>query len=227
MTKIKILFIEDNRFQREVISALLKKQSDITATIANSTNILERIEKLNPNIVLLSYGLERKNSLGIVSSIKKQFQEIKIILTDVVPLQADVLEFVQAGISGFMLKDIGVTEFLKTIRSVYGGIKVVPSDLVNALFSQIVGQAIKGFSSSAILKSIQITKREQQVAVLIIDGLTNKEIAQKLQISTYTVKSHVHNILEKLSLQTRAQIAKHANISELEIKAIETTPLLD
>ena len=227
MKKIKILFIEDNRFQREVISALLKKQSDVTATIANSTNILERIEKLNPNIVLLSQGLQSKNSLEVVKIIKKQFQEIKIILTDVVPLQADVLEFVQAGISGFMLKDIGVTEFLKTIRSVYGGIKVIPSNLVSALFSQIVGQAIEEFASSAILKSVRLTKREQQVAALVIDGSTNKEIAQKLKLSTYTVKSHVHNILEKLSLQTRVQIAKHANISELEIKAIETTPLLD
>ena len=227
MKKIKILLFEDNRFQREGISALLKKQSDVTATVANSTNILELIKKLNPNIVLLSYGLERKNSLEIVKSIKKQFQEIKIILTDVVPLQADVLEFVQAEISGFMLKDIGVTEFLKTIRSVYGDIKIVPSNLVGELFSQIVGQAIKELSPSAILKSVRVTKREQQVVALIVDGLTNKEIAQKLQLSTYTVKSHVHNILEKLSLHTRVQIAKHANISESEIKAIETTSLLD
>jgi two-component system response regulator DegU len=224
MKKMKILLIEDNRFQRKVISALLKKQSDVTATVANSTNILELIQKLKPNIVLLSYSLQSKNCLEVVKSIKKQFQEIKIILTDVVPLQADVLEFVQVGISGFTLKDIGVTEFLKTIRSVYGGIKVVPSNLVSALFSQIIGQTIKEFSPSVI----RMTKREQQVVALIIAGSTNKEIAQKLHLSTYTVKSHVHNILEKLSLHTRAQIAKHANISdESEIRAIETTSLLD
>ena len=227
MIKIKILLVEDNRFQREVISALLKKQSDVTATVANSTNILELIKKLNPNIVLLAYDLQSKNSQEVVISIKKQFQETKIILTDVIPLQTDVLEFVQAGVSGFMLKDIGVTEFIKTIRSVYGGIKVLPSNLVSVLFFQIVGQAIGEFSPSKILKSVRMTKREQQIAELIVDGLTNKEIAQKLQLSTYTVKSHVHNILEKLALKTRVQIAKHINISESEIKAIETTSLLD
>lgn len=212
MKKIKILLIEDNRFQRELISTLLKKQSDITATVADSTDILELIKKLNPDIVTLSYSSGRKGSLDIVKSIKEKFQETKIILMDVVSLQKDVLEFVQAGISGFMLNDIPVTEFSKTIRSVYGGIKVVPSNLVGELFSRIVGQAFEGFDPSASLKSIRMTKRELRVAALISEGSTNKEIAQKIGISNYTVKSHVHNILEKLALSTRVQIAKHMHL---------------
>jgi len=69
-------------------------------------------------------------------------------------------------------------------------------------------------------------KRERQVIELIADGFTNKEIAQKLHLSTYTVKSHVHNILEKLSLNTRVQIAKHAHLSESYKTAIDTTSLI-
>jgi DNA-binding NarL/FixJ family response regulator len=72
-----------------------------------------------------------------------------------------------------------------------------------------------------------MTKREKQVIELIADGYTNKEIAQKLHLSTYTVKSHVHNILEKLSLSTRVQVAKHAHISDQYKIAIDTTSLLD
>ncbi|MEO8233605.1 MAG: LuxR C-terminal-related transcriptional regulator [Ignavibacteriota bacterium] len=72
-----------------------------------------------------------------------------------------------------------------------------------------------------------MTKRELQVIELVADGNTNKEIAQKLHLSTYTVKSHVHNILEKLSLSTRVQIAKHAHLSDAYKSAINNTSLLN
>jgi DNA-binding NarL/FixJ family response regulator len=227
--KIKILLIEDNRLLREGISALLKKQSDmnVVATVGNGENILALIGKLKPNIVLLDLGLRNQNSLQIVKLVKKDFKETKIIVMDLVPLQADVFEFVQAGVSGFMLKDISFTEFLKTIRSVYKGAQVLPPHLTGSLFSQIVGHAIDGSKPRVLEESVRMTKREKQVIELIADGFTNKEVAQKLHLSTYTIKSHVHNILEKLSLSTRVQIAKHAHLSEQYKTAIDTTSLLD
>ena len=229
MKKIKILLIEDNRLLREGISVLLKKQPDmnVVATVGNGENILALIGKLKPNIVLLDLGLRSQNSLSIVILIKKNFQETKIIVMDLIPLQTDVFEFVQAGVSGFMLKDISVTEFLKTIRSVHAGEQVLPPHLTGSLFSQIVEHAINGSKRSIITESVRMTKREKQVIELIADGYTNKEIAQKLHLSTYTVKSHVHNILEKLSLSTRVQVAKHAHISDQYKTAINTTSLMD
>ena len=229
MKKIKILLIEDNRLLREGISALLKKQPDmnVVTTVGNGENILGLIAKLKPNIVLLDLGLRSQNSLSIVKLIKKNYNEIKIVVMDLIPLQADVFEFVQAGVSGFMLKDISVTELLKTIRSVHAGTQVLPLNLTGSLFSQIVEHAIDGLKPTTLEESVRMTKRERQVIELIADGYTNKEIAQKLHISTYTVKSHVHNILEKLSLHTRVQVAKHAHISDLYKTAIDTTSLLD
>ena len=228
MKKIRILLIEDNRLLREGISALLKKQSDmiVVTTVGNGENILALIGELKPNIVLLDLGLRSQNSLQVVKLVKKNFQETKIIVMDLIPLQADVFEFVQVGVSGFMLKDISVAEFLKTIRSVYEGAQVLPPHLTGSLFSQIVEHAISGSNTSLIDKSVRMTKRERQVIELVADGCTNKEIAQNLHLSTYTVKSHVHNILEKLSLNTRVQIAKHAHYSESYKNAIDTTSLL-
>lgn len=227
--KIKILLIEDNRLLREGISAFLKKQTDINVvtTVGNGENILELIAKLKPNIVLLDLGLRSQNSLKIVKLVKKNYKETKIIVMDLIPLQADVFEFVQAGVSGFMLKDISVIEFLKTIRLVYAGAKVLPPHLTGSLFSQIVEHAINGSKPAALNESVRMTKREKQVIELIADGCTNKEIAQKLHLSTYTVKSHVHNILEKLSLSARVQVAKHAHLSDTYKTAIDTTSLLD
>lgn len=229
MKKIRILLIEDNRLLREGITAMLKKQPDmqVVTTVGNGENILLMIDKHNPNIVLLDLGLRSQNSLNIVKLVKQNFEETKIIVMDLIPLQADVFEFVQAGVSGFMLKDISVKEFLKTIRSVYKGTRVLPPHLTGSLFSQIVEQAVSGSKPSAITESTRMTKRERQVIELIAEGYTNKEIAQKLHLSTYTIKSHVHNILEKLALNTRVQIAKHAHLSESYKTAIDTTSLLN
>ncbi len=230
MKKISILVIEDNRLLRDGITSMLKKQPDmhVVATIGNGETILIVIEKNKPDIVLLDLGLRNQNSLQVVKLTKQHFPETKIIVMDLIPLQADVFEFVQAGVSGFILKDANVAEFFETIRSVYQGGKVLPPDLTSSLFSQIVEQAINGgeAKSSALVESVRMTKRERQVIELIADGYTNKEIAQKLHLSTYTVKSHVHNILEKLALNTRVQIAKHAHLSESYKTAIDTTSLI-
>ncbi len=228
MKKIRILLIEDNRLLRDGITSMLKKQSDmhVIASVGNGENILQMMGKFKLDIVLLDLGLRNQNSLQVVKLIKKHFQEIKIIAMDLIPLQSDVFEFVQAGVSGFILKDANVTEFFKTIRSVYQGAQVLPPHLTGSLFSQIVEHAINGSKPSAIAEAVRMTKRERQVIELIADGFTNKEIAQKLHLSTYTVKSHVHNILEKLSLHTRVQIAKYAHISESYKTAIDTTSLI-
>ena len=229
MKNIKILLIEDNRLLRDGIAAMLKKQTDmhVVATVSDGENILLMISKLKPNIVLLDLGLRNRNSLQLVKLIKKDFEETRIIVMDLIPLQADVFEFVQTGVSGFILKDANVSEFLKTIRSVYQGKKVLPPNLTGSLFSQIVENAVNGAKPSAINESVRMTKREKQVIQLIADGNTNKQIAQKLHLSPYTVKSHVHNILEKLALSTRLQIAKHAHLSEKYNSAIDSISLLD
>ena len=227
--KIRILLIEDNRLLREGIAELLKKQPDmnVVTTVGNGENILALIDKQKPNLVLLDLGLRSQNSLHIVKLVKKDYPEVKIIVMDLIPLQADVFEFVQAGVSGFMLKDISVAEFLKTIRAVNEGLQILPPHLTGSLFSQIVEHALNGLPKTVIDESVRMTKRERQVIELIANGDTNKEIAQKLHLSTYTVKSHVHNILEKLALNTRVQIAKHAHLSDSYNTVINTTSLLD
>lgn len=211
MEKIKILLIQDNKILQDYISALLKKQPDMSfvSTISNAENILKLISEVRPAIVLLELLSPNDNSLEIVRLIKKDFPKVKIIVMDIISSQADAYEYVQEGVSGLMLQNISSTEFLRTIRSVYKGSKVLPPFLTNMIFSQIAKSKINEPDLSSINRIIRLTKREKQVIEYISNGLTNNEIGQQLQISTYTVKSHVHNILEKLALSTRVQIAKY------------------
>ena len=225
MKKISILIIEDNRLLREGLTSIIKKQPDlkVTAAIGDCVKALHGIRESQPTIVLLDLGLRNQDSLKLVKVLKKDFQKIKVIVMDLVPLQEDILLFVQAGVSGFILKDATVDVFLRTIRSVASGAKELPPNLTGSLFSQIVNTAVKESLPSKIVESVTMTKRERQVIDLVSDGLTNKEIAQKLHLSTFTIKSHIHNILEKLALHTRVQIAKYAHTTinyDDEIKTI-------
>jgi DNA-binding NarL/FixJ family response regulator len=103
---------------------------------------------------------------------------------------------------------------LKTIRSVANEEKVLPSNLTGSLFSQIVDSELNQLEKSKLIQTVCMTKREREIVLLIEDGLTNKEIAQKLHLSANNVKSHVHNILEKMVLNTRIQFAIYAPPSE-------------
>ena len=216
MKKIKLLLIEDNRLLREGLAEMLKKQPDIDVvdTVGDGENILKIMHKFKPEIILMDLGLRNRSSLHSVKLVKKKFSSSKVIMMDLIPTQADVLEFVQNGVSGFILKDATVNDFLKTVRSVAKGIQILPPNLTGSLFSQIVDHAVNESNTSAIMNSVRMTKRERQVIELISEGHTNKEIAQKLHLSTYTVKSHVHNILEKLALRSRVQIAKYLHDSK-------------
>lgn len=213
MKRIRLILIEDNRLLREGINAMLKKEPDINvvAAFGDSDIIPDKISELKPNIVLLDLGLPKQDSLEIVKSLKDKYHDIKIIVMDLVPIQEDILRFVEAGVSGFILKDATIAEFTKTIRSVAGGEKVLPPILTGSLFSQIMDYGVKKLGPSNLIQSVRMTKREREIVELIAEGLANKEIAYKLNITVYTVKSHVHNILEKMALNTRVQIALQAH----------------
>ncbi len=211
MKKIRLLLIEDNRLLRDGINSILKPHKDIVVIAASgdAKNSLVKISQLKPNVVLLDLGLRSQNSLHVVEIVKKDFPMAKIIVMDLAPVQADILQFVKAGANGFILKDASLNDFLITIRTVSDGATVLPPTLVDSLFSQIVDHAVRE-GKTKLKESVRMTKREKEVISLLSEGMSNKEIGQKIHISTYTVKSHIHNIMEKLALHTRLEIANYS-----------------
>jgi DNA-binding NarL/FixJ family response regulator len=214
--KTNILIIEDNRLLRDGITLMINGQPDlkVVGAISDTIKSMSKISLLKPEVILIDLGLSNQNSLQVVKTIKDKFKEYKIIVMDLLPVESDILDFVKAGASGFILKDAMVNDFLKTIRLVAAGEKVLPPHMTSSLFSQIIDTAISGNHKADLRDAVSMTKRERQVVEHIADGLTNKEIGQILHLSPYTVKSHVHNILEKMALHTRLQIAKYAYTSK-------------
>ncbi len=218
MAKIRILLIEDNRLLREGIASVLNGQGDLEVVArAEDGNVASQLKKMKtpPDIILLDLGLEKENSLKLMSMLREEVPAARFIAMDMFPEQLDIVEFVQAGGSGFILKTASLNDYIKTIRDVASGEKVLPPALTNSLFTQIIETALKN-GKEIPKNSIQLTSREREIVALISEGLGNKEIAEHLHIATYTVKSHVHNILEKLALNTRLQIAAFVRREETE-----------
>ncbi len=215
MAKIRILVIEDNRVLRRGITSLINGQKDfiVHAVSDGGRNVVAMIRKEKPHVVLLDLGLESQNSLEITGIVKKDFPGIKIIGMGLAPAQADIMECVQAGADGFILKDATVENMITTIRSVAGGETVLPLPMTGSLFFQVAERALlKGKRN--LRGATRMTQREKEIIAFIVEGMSNKQIAGELNIATFTVKSHVHNILEKLALHSRLQIANFSRDQE-------------
>jgi DNA-binding NarL/FixJ family response regulator len=210
MNKIRLLLMEENHVLRKGIAAMLKGHRDINliAASSNGENCIARIHELKPGVILLDMDLRNQKNVRVVEILKKALPRAKVIVMNLGPAQGDILQYVKAGASGFLLKNSTPEDFLATIRSVAGGGQVLPPVLNDSLFSEITQQTVN-VGQTNLNKAILMSMREREVIGLITEGLTNKEIAGRLHVATETVKSHVQNILGKLAIHSRLQIAIH------------------
>ena len=211
MRKIKILLIEDNRILRDGIKAIIDTQTDlkIVGTSGGNHDTLLQARSLKPQVVLMDLGLRNENGLRVVTTLTKELPQTKVIGMGLIPSQLDIVEFVQAGAVGFILKDATIEDVLRTIRAVARGMKILPPLLTGSLFTHVVDHALRN-GMGKLPNAARMTKREREIVVLIAEGMSNKGIAQRLNLSIFTVKSHIHNILEKMALHSRLEIATHS-----------------
>jgi DNA-binding NarL/FixJ family response regulator len=210
---ISLALIEDNRLVREGITVLLNQVTDLEVVAAGSSGDTTLLRKVKPQVVLLDLGLRNGDSLKVAETVRKEFPDSKIIVMDLLPVHEDLMEFVNAGISGFIQKDATLEDLVHTIRTVAEGNRVLPPKTTDTLFSRIARDAVAR-GRPHTLDAVRMTPREREVINLIAEGLSNKEIAQRLHVANYTVKSHVRNVMEKLMLHTRLQIAAYAHNDE-------------
>ncbi|MEO8030559.1 MAG: response regulator transcription factor [Gemmatimonadota bacterium] len=216
---ISLVLIDDNRLLREGMAALIHTQPDfrVLATSADIDEALAKVREVKPDIVLLDFGLEDHDSLSLTATVRAEVPDSRIIVMGLLPAQEDVAHYVKAGASGFLMKDASSDDFFSTIRVVASGGEVLPPELTNSLFSQIARNV--GVSGKAkLLEAVRLTNREREVIALLGEGLSNKEISTRLHIAVHTVKSHVHNVLEKLALHSRLEVAAFSHSSESRIR---------
>lgn len=206
---VTIAILDDNLMVREALTRLIGTLPDLKVIFAGAAESPE-LSRNQPDVILLDTGLSDRDSLNVVTTLRVSCPASRIVMMDLLPSSDEVREYVNAGVAGFALKDASFEEFVATIRAVAAGQNVLPPRLTETLFSQIARETADT-ERTRVLEDIRMTPRELDVIAIIGEGLSNKEIAQRLNIATHTVKSHVRNVMEKLALHSRLQIAAHVH----------------
>lgn len=202
--RTQVLVVADVRLYREGLAGILAGREGLAVigTAGNCDEALRLVALAEPNVAVLD--MATRDSLKIVRAISEAAPTVKIIAFAIEELDREILACAEAGVAGYVLCEASTEELVAIIESVVRGELVCPPSTVSMLFRRLASLAKRGDEQ---IEPFNITGREREIAVLIDSGLSNKEIAQRLNLEVATVKNHVHNILEKLNVTTRGQAA--------------------
>jgi two-component system nitrate/nitrite response regulator NarL len=206
---ITVAVLDDNRLVRDALTGMLGRLGDLKVVALDPADPAF-VAGMTARVLLLDAGLPDQDTMQVVAALTRAHPDAGIIVMDLLPVNEEIMAYVNAGVSGFVLKDATFDEFVATIRAVARGEKVLPPRMTESLFAQIARE-VALLAPARIVEEVRMTKREREITFLIGEGLSNKELAQRLNIATHTVKSHVRNVMEKLTLHTRLQIAAYSH----------------
>ena len=204
-----VFLLAENRLLREALLRILSKKEDIHVVGEGSLgpDVLQQISVARADVVVLDSVAPVLAEPGIVHTLRQMNPAIGVVMVGMEAEEGIFLRVVQAGALGYVLKDASAVEVSRTIRAVAAGDAVCPPVLSSALFHWVATH--KAAIPSLHLKNkFGLSGREQQLVGLIQQGLTNKEMAGRLNLSEQTVKNHVHRILRKLRAPDRLSIVE-------------------
>jgi NarL family two-component system response regulator LiaR len=206
--KIKVLIVDDHQVVRQGLRTFLELQEDILVLgeAADGIEALEMVRRLGPEIVLMDLVMPRLDGISATRQIAALNLPVKVIALTSFTEDDKVFPAIQAGASSYLLKDVSPDELIEAIRAVYRGEARLHPDIARKLMEQVASQAGKARE----INPVDVTDRERDVIRLVARGCSNQEIARELVISEKTVKTHVSNILSKLQLKDRTQLAIYA-----------------
>lgn len=214
---IQIVIVDRVRLICEVISAALEDESDIhiagVATNQEEARTLLEADEISCDVILISTSLPGNQSLELVKLCKQVDPKMKVLVVGLPEAEPVILTYIEAGATGYILKEDSVADLLKNIRAAHGGEAIVSPQIAMSLMSRIneLAEEITDFDISYYS---ELTNRERQVLDLIGEGLSNQEIADRLFIELGTVKNHVHRVLDKLNVSNRNDAAAYLVLVE-------------
>mgnify|MGYP000440652123 CR=1 FL=1 len=214
ITPIKVIVVDDHPFFRQGVRDVLDKEADIDV-VAESGDGLEALELLRttrPDVVLMDVNLPTMNGLQVTQRLKNQCPDVNVIILTAYDDEEQIYHAIRIGASAYFAKDVDPSYLLDTVRTVSQGYYVIasrrmtPGQAEQWLLERYRRYGLKPEDTTFS----PLTDREMEILELIIEGLSNKEIAFRLSISQQTVKNHVTSILAKLNLSDRTQAAIYA-----------------
>ena len=198
----RVCIISDVRLFREGLSASLSGKNGIDVIGTGSANeALDLVLALRPDVLLLD--LSAHESLALPRRLAPLLPSLRVVAFAVVEAETDVLACAEAGFSGYVAQDGSAADLVSAVLHALGGELVCPPRIAALLFERVAALS-RQMPSAA---SEPLTPREREIAEFVARGMPNKAIARELRLAPATIKNHVHNILQKLSLQRRGEIA--------------------
>ena len=221
---IRTLLVEDHELERLGLSIMLEQAENIelVGQAENGIKGVELAKSLLPDVIIMDIGLPIIDGIEATKRIKQFNPNSKILIFTSRDNSDDIFEAFQSGADGYVMKDAPREQICTAIRSVSEGVAWIDPAIAKLVLSniqspkeQVVPKVSGEINYHAGKQNYGLTEREMEVLALIVEGLTNVQIAKELTITTSTAKAHVHSILQKLSAETRAKATKKAIIEGL------------
>jgi len=205
---IKVLIADDHQVVRQGLRTFLELHEDIliVGEAGDGIEAVNLARELTPDVILMDLVMPQLDGISAIKQIKELDEPPQVIALTSFTEDEKVFPAIQAGASSYLLKDVSPEDLVEAIRAAHHGEARLHPDIVQMLMEQVTHQPGNGQDQ----RLEDLTRRELEVARFVAKGLSNREIAQQLTISHRTVKTHVSNILSKLDLSDRTQLAIYA-----------------
>ena len=212
MTKINIVLADDHVLVRKGIKAMLETDTDIQVIgeANNGTEALEAAKKLRPDILVLDIRMPEMNGLEAAAKLDAYSPSTKAVILSMHDSEEYVLQALDSGAYGYLLKDTDKSEFVKALRQVHGGTKYFSGAVSNVLANRILDARPFVSKSSVEEDEYHLTKREKEILRMVIDGKHNKDIAEASGKSIRTIETHRFNIMKKLGVNNAIDMVNKA-----------------
>ena len=209
--QIKVLLVDDHAILREGVHALLAREPDIVVVgeAGDGREALELVPRLSPHVVIMDIVMPRMNGLEATRLIREQHPHVRVLILSMYDDHEYVVQIIQAGASGYVLKRVVTEDLVRAIHEVYAG----ESFLYPPIAAKLIGDYLRvtvGEHGGIPAVGEVITAREREVLRLIADGNSSQEIAERLGLSRKTVDSHRSNAMRKLDLHDVTEVVKYA-----------------
>ena len=221
---IRVLIADDEEIVRFGLKSILRSQPEIeiVGEAHNGEEAIAQTGMQKPDVVLMDIGMPVVDGISATAQIREEFSDVKVLILTTHAEDEKLLEAIKKGASGYVLKSTPPPELISIVKSVFKGYMQLGPQLAQKLqehlssqrpaMSSDINRTQARFSDIDVYSAI--TPREYEVLTLIAEGLSNKEIAQTLIISEKTVKNHVSNLLRRVGLRDRTQLAIWANTTD-------------